>query len=115
MEPLANWHRYKLKFRAFVNVVDIEKIGFDSLVDRLLQYTDLSMEQKELLKDGKDKDSWCQTEVDSALRKRLGDSYEACMYLLVAMKADLLQLQEMLCLKDGSVSVRCQVPTIDPS
>jgi len=108
LEPLVKWRRYKFEFRAFVNDVDIENTGFDALVDRLLQYTDLSTEQKELLLRGHDEDGWFQTEVDNALRQRLGDSYEACIYLLEAMKTDLFKLQDILCLKDGSVSIKSQ-------
>jgi len=103
LEPLAKWRKYKFEFRRFVNDVDIEKQGFDALVDRLLQYTDLSTEQKQMLLIGQDLDGWCHTEVDTALRRRLGDSYDACMYLLESMKGDLLRLQAMLSLKDGSV------------
>jgi len=103
LEPLAKWRKYKFEFRRFVNDVDIEKQGFDALVERLLQYTDLSTEQKQMLLTGQYQDGWCHTEVDTALKRRLGDSYDACMFLLESMKGDLLKLQVMLSLKDGSV------------
>jgi hypothetical protein len=78
---------------------------FEALVDRLLQYTDLSVEEKQMLLTGQDPDGWCRTETDKALRQRLGESFDACMYLLEAMKDDLSKLQAMMSLKNGSVSV----------
>ena len=107
LEPLVKWRKYKFEFRRFVNDVDIEKQGFDALVDRLLQYTDLSTEQKQKLLTGQYQDGWCHAEVDTALRRRLGNSYDACMYLLESMNADLLRLQAMLSLKDGTVGQKC--------
>lgn len=104
LEPMMKWHRYKLEFRAFVHDVDIERQMFEALVERLLQYTDLSMEQKDMLRKGEDLDGWCQAETEKALRKRLGESFDACKYLLEALKCDLIKLQTMLSLKDGSVS-----------
>lgn len=110
LEPLAKWRRYKYEFRTFINDVDIEKQMFDALVDRLLQYTELSIEQKGLLLTGQDQDGWCGKEVDIALKHRLGESYRTCMYLLKEMEGDLFVLQTMLSLKDGSVSFLFTTP-----
>jgi hypothetical protein len=104
-EPFSKWRNYQAEFRGFVHDVDIERQMFAGLIDRLLQYTDLSNEQKEKLLQGNDADGWCRDGVDRALRNRLGDSYDSCRYLLEEMNNDLVALQAMLCLKDGSVSV----------
>lgn len=104
LEPLVKWHRYKLGFRAFVHDVDIETQMFRALVDRLLQLTDLSVEQKERMLEGKDHDGWCHAETEKALRRRLGPSFDACKNLLEMLECDLVKLQAMLSLKDGSVS-----------
>ena len=102
-EPFLKWHRFKREFRGFVNSVDLEKRMFDGLLDRLLRYTDLPLEQKEmLLKDPYQGWEWEST--GKALKLRLGDSYRSCMYILETMKEDMLKLQTMMSLKDGSVS-----------
>ena len=106
LEPLVKWHRYKLEFRTFVHDVDIETQMFEALVDRLLRYTDLSVEQKEMLLKGQDPDGWCHAETVKALRQRLGNSFDACKNLLKMLECDLIKLQAMLSLKDGSVSLK---------
>lgn len=106
LEPLIKWRRYQSNFRNFVSDVDIERQMFDGLCTRLLGYTDLSQEQKNLLLTGQDSTGWCSSETEIALKKRLGASYDSCQYLLNLMGEDLLKLQEILSLKDGSVSLQ---------
>ena len=104
LEPLVKWHRYELEFRTFVQNVDIETQMFQAVVKRLLQYTDLSEEQKERLLNGEDLDGWCHSETVKALRHRLRGSFDACKNLLKMLESDLIKLQKILSLKDGSVS-----------
>jgi hypothetical protein len=47
---------------------------------------------------------WDRESTGKALKLRLGDSYRSCMYILETMKEDMLKLQTMMSLKDGSVS-----------
>ena len=103
LEPLEKWYRYKYEFRSFLNDVDIEKQMFEGLCDRLLNYTQLTPEQKLILLQGRDTTGWCRKEVEQALKSKLGLSCDACQFLLHAMNDDLERLQEMLSLKDGSV------------
>ena len=102
-EPFLKWRRFRYEFRAFINNVDLEKQMFDALVVQLLEQTDLSGEQKQALSIGQDSDGWRRTEIKDALRKRLGDSCDVCIYLLEAIEQDFVKLQAMMSLKDGSV------------
>jgi uncharacterized protein YhdP len=103
-EPFLKWHRYKREFRNFINSVDLEKQMFDGLLRRLLEFSDLTVEEKQTLLVGNDAKAWREEKTIEALRVRLGDSYPSCMYILQKMEEDMLDLQTMLSLKDGSVS-----------
>jgi hypothetical protein len=103
-EPFLKWHRYKREFRSFVNSVDLEKRMFDGLLRQLLEFSDIPLEEKQLLLTGTSPGKWSQEETATALKVRLGDSYLSCMYLLEKMEEDMLELQKILSLKDGSVS-----------
>ncbi|KAF4628215.1 hypothetical protein G7Y89_g9938 [Cudoniella acicularis] len=102
-EPFSKWHRFRCEFRAFINDVDLEKQLFDAMVERLLQPTDLSVEKKQDLLTGKDVDGWREPQVQNALSQRLGKSWDACLFLLEAIGEDIIKLEAMMSLKDGSV------------
>lgn len=102
-EPFLKWHRYKREFRSFVNSVDLEKRMFDGLLRRLLEYADIPLEEKQLLLTGTDPELWRREKTVKALKVRLGGSYPSCMYILEKMEEDMLELQKMLSLKNGSV------------
>jgi len=103
-EPFVKWRRFRCEFRAFINDVDLEKQLFDCLVERLLEYADLSVEQKQGLLTGLDPDGWRQTDVKKASEVRLGGSCAVFLQLLEAIGDDFIKLQAMMSLKDGSVS-----------
>jgi hypothetical protein len=103
-EPFLKWHRYKREFRNFINSVDLEKRMFDGLLRRLLEFSDIPLEEKQLLLTGTHPEAWRQTDTVEALKLRLGDSYLSCMYILEKMEEDMLELQKMLSLRDGTVS-----------
>ncbi|CAG8953278.1 hypothetical protein HYFRA_00003485 [Hymenoscyphus fraxineus] len=103
-EPFVKWVRFKNDFRIFINDVDVEKQMFDNIVDRLLRYAELEEETKKGLLKGNDLEGWRTIEVQRALEKRLGDSCEACLYLLEAIGDDFEKLESIMSLKDGSVS-----------
>jgi hypothetical protein len=103
-EPFLKWHRYKRQFRDFTNSVALEKQMFDGLLRRLLEYSDIPLDEKQLLLTGSDPEAWRRVETVKALKIRLGESYISCMYILKTMEEDLLELQKMMSLKDGSVS-----------
>lgn len=103
-EPILKWMKFKNEFRIFINNVDVEKQMFDAVVDRLLRYTDLPRERKQDLLMGKEPEGWRSTEVQNALRQRLGDSCQACLHLLESIETDFTKLEAMMSLKDGSVS-----------
>ena len=103
-EPFLKWHRYKREFRTFINSVDLEKQMFDGLLSQLLKYTDLPLDEKQRLLSGNDIEAWHREDTIKALKTRLGDSYQSCMFLFETMKEDMITLQTMMCLKDGSVS-----------
>jgi len=105
-EPFLKWHRYKREFRNFINSVDLEKQMFDGLLQRLLEYSDLSMNEKQMLLTEPDTKAWAEEKTINALKVRLGESYPSCMFILQKMEEDMLELQKMLCLKDGSVSTK---------
>jgi hypothetical protein len=102
-EPLAKWYRFRNDFRAFINNVDLERQMFEALVVQLLEQTDLSVELKQALPTGQDPDGWRQPEVKTALKRRLGQSCEACTGHLEAIEDDFVKLSAMMSLKDGSV------------
>jgi len=104
-EPFLKWRRYKREFRTFINSVSVEKQIFGGLLRRLIEYSDIPLEERELLLTGTDPEVWHSEKTVKALKMRLGESYVTCMYILKTMEEDLLELQKMMSLKDGSVSI----------
>lgn len=104
-EPLLKWNRHKRTFRSFINSIDLEKQMFDGTLNRLLLYTDLPLEEKQLLLTVSNYEGWSRKETINALKPRLGKSYQSCIYILDTMKEDMIELQAMMSLKDCSVSV----------
>jgi hypothetical protein len=102
-EPILQWHHFRREFRVFINNVDLENQMFDCLVGRLLEYTDLSSQEKDNLLLEADPDRWCQPDIENSLKRRLGDSCAVCLQQLEAIRDDFVKLQSIMSLKDGSV------------
>ncbi|KFZ13510.1 hypothetical protein V502_06563 [Pseudogymnoascus sp. VKM F-4520 (FW-2644)] len=102
-EPITRWRRFRLEFRTFINNVDIQKQLFESSVERLLDYADLSSEQKHSLLVTVDQDVWRQFSVQDALEQRTGGSCAVYLQLLNEIGEDFNKLQVMMSLKNGSV------------
>jgi hypothetical protein len=111
-EPFLKWRRYKREFRSFINSVSVEKQIFSALLRRLVEYSDIPLDDRELLLTGTDPEAWHSENIVKALKVRLGDSYVSCMYILKTMEEDLLELQKMMSLKDGSVSTGQHSPEV---
>jgi hypothetical protein len=109
-EPFLKWRRYKREFGTFINPVALEKQMFDGLLRRLLEYSDIPLDERQLPLTGADTEAWHTETTVKALKMRLGDSYVSCMYILKTMEEDLLELQKMMSLKDGSVSGGTSTP-----
>lgn len=104
-EPLVRWKRFKFVFRDFITSVDIQRQMFQLVSKKLLIRVQLPPDEKRRLLTVPNYEGWTQPETIEAIRLRLGDSYDVCMEILRAMKTDLMDLQEMMSLKNGSV--RC--------
>jgi len=102
-EPLVRWKRFKYVFRDFITSVDIQRQMFHLVLKKLLIRVQLEPEEKQKLLTRADYEGWRRDDVVEALKLRLGDSYQACMDLLKAMGEDLMDLQAMMSLKDGSI------------
>lgn len=105
-EPITKWRRFRSEFRTFINNVDIQKQLFESSVERLLDYADLSSEQKHSLLVAVDQDVWRQFDVLEALEQRTGGSCAVYLQLLNEIGEDFNKLQLMMSLKNGSVRKR---------
>jgi hypothetical protein len=103
-DSLVKWKRYRFELRKLVNDVDIERLNFESLCKQLLKCTDLPFERQNEVLEGNDAHAWGAADVGRALRKKLGQTHGASVFLLDSMSEDLMKLQEMLSSKDGSVS-----------
>lgn len=103
-EPILKWHHFRREFRVFINNVDLEYQLFACLTERLLEYTNLSSQDKEDLLVENNLERWCHPDVKDVLIRRLGNSYAVCLQQLEAIHEDLLKLQSIMSLKDGSVS-----------
>ncbi|KFY87148.1 hypothetical protein V498_07273, partial [Pseudogymnoascus sp. VKM F-4517 (FW-2822)] len=102
-EPITKWRRFRSEFRTFINNVDIQKQLFESSVERLLDYADLSSEQKHSLLVAVDQDVWRQFNVLEALEQHTGGSCAVYLQLLNEIGEDFNKLQVMMSLKNGSV------------
>jgi hypothetical protein len=102
-EPLVRWKRFKYVFRDFITSVDIQRQMFQLVLKKLLIRVQLESEEKQKLLTRADYEGWRRDDVVEALKSRLGDSYQASMDLLRAMGEDLMDLQAMMSLKDGSI------------
>lgn len=102
-EPLVRWKRFKFVFRDFITSVDIQRQMFQLVLKKLLIRVQLEPEEKQRLLTTPDYEGWRRADIIDALKLRLGDSYESCIDILRAMNQDMLDLQAILCLKDGTV------------
>ncbi|TVY35725.1 hypothetical protein LSUB1_G006774 [Lachnellula subtilissima] len=95
-EQLLRWKRFKFVFRDFITSVDIQRQIF-------LIRVQLEPEEKQMLLNTPDYEGWRRADIIEALKLRLGDSYDACIDILRAMNEDMVDLQDMMSLKDGTV------------
>ena len=102
-EPLVRWKRFKFVFRDFITSVDIQRQMFQLVLKKLLIRVQLEPEEKQKLLTTPNYEGWHRGGVIEALKSRLGDSYDACMDILRAMNEDMVDLQDMMSLKDGTV------------
>jgi hypothetical protein len=106
-EPLERWRRFKFVFRDFITSVDIQRQMFQLVLKKLLIRVKLPAEEKQRLLTVPNYEGWSEPETVDAIRSRLGESYDACMEILGAMKENMQELQVMMSLKDGSVCCPC--------
>lgn len=102
-EPLSRWRRFRFVFQDFINEVDFQRQMFQLVMVKLLIQVQLEPGEKQLLLTTSDYAGWRQENVIEALKSRLGDSYDAFMAKIKAVNEDMIGLQEMMSLKDGSV------------
>ncbi|TVY25181.1 hypothetical protein LHYA1_G006051 [Lachnellula hyalina] len=102
-EPLVRWKRFKFVFRDFITSVDIQRQMFQLVLKKLLIRVQLEPEEKQMLLTTPDYEGWRRADIIEALKLRLGDSYDACIDILRAMNEDMVDLQDMMSLKDGTV------------
>ncbi|RDL39879.1 Uncharacterized protein BP5553_04219 [Venustampulla echinocandica] len=102
-EPLVRWMRFKFVFRDFITSVDIQRQLFHLVLKKLLIRVQLPPEEKQRLLTVPNYAGWSHPDTVDAMRSRLGESYDACMDILRAMKEDMQELQAMMSLKNGSV------------
>jgi hypothetical protein len=103
LEPLLRWKRFIFVFREFITSVDIQRQMFQLVLKKLLITVQLPAEEKQKLLTVRNYEGWRQPATIVAMRARLGESHDACMDILKAMKEDMQDLQAMMSLKDGSV------------
>ncbi|TVY18081.1 hypothetical protein LARI1_G003501 [Lachnellula arida] len=102
-EPIGRWKRFKFVFREFITSVDIQRQMFQLVLKKLLIRVQLEPEEKQRLLTTPDYEGWRRADIIDALKLRLGDSYDACIDILRAMNEDMVDLQDMMSLKDGTV------------
>ncbi|KFY70030.1 hypothetical protein V499_09534 [Pseudogymnoascus sp. VKM F-103] len=102
-EPLRRWKLFKLVFREFITAVDTQKQMFRLVLINLLAPVQLEPEEKQRLLTIANYEGWHRSDVVEALRSRLGNAYDACMDILRTMNEDMVDLQAMMSLKDGTV------------
>jgi hypothetical protein len=105
-EPLLKWKRFRKEFVGFIDTVDIERHLFSQMIERLLISVAEVPEQElhHFMTDPEYK-GWQGKELVGILQARLGPSYDAYMSTLRKMNQLMLDLQELLCLKDGKVGI----------
>ncbi|KFZ00935.1 hypothetical protein V501_10347 [Pseudogymnoascus sp. VKM F-4519 (FW-2642)] len=102
-EPLARWKRFRLVFREFITAVDTQKQMFRLVLINLLAPVQLEPEEKQRLLTVANYEGWHRSDVVEALKSRLGNAYDACMDILRTMNEDMVDLQAMMSLKNGTV------------
>jgi len=90
-------------FRDFITSVDIQRQMFQLVLKKLLIRVQLEPEEKQLLLTTPNYDGWRRSDIVEALKSRLGESYDACMDILRVMNEDMVDLQDIMSLKDGTV------------
>lgn len=105
------WQNFQGNIRSLVHEINVQKDMFEGVCLRLLDYTDLSDEQRTNLMAGQDEIGWGRQEIKASLIDRLQKSYQNCEYLLRDIAEHFQLLQEMLSSKDGSVRQTLQVLT----
>jgi hypothetical protein len=101
------WQNFQGDIRALVHEIEIQKEMFEGVCLRILDYTDLSDEERASLMTGQDKSEWGRPEIKQSLIDRLQSarSYDNCEYLLGDIAGQFKSLQAMLSSKDGSVRI----------
>ncbi|OBT86787.1 hypothetical protein VE02_04225 [Pseudogymnoascus sp. 03VT05] len=102
-ETLVRWKRFRLVFLKFITSLDTQEQIFKMVLEKLLAPLRLEPEEKQRLWTTPDYEGWHRSDVVEALKSRLGDSYDACMDILRTMNEDIVDLQAMMSLKDGTV------------
>lgn len=104
-EPLRKWKRFRSQFIGFIDAVDIEKNMFDATLERFLISADVPEEELQSFMTDPNYDGWYSEDLVEVLRSRLGPSYSVFMSTIKTLNETMADLQEILSLKNGEVSV----------
>lgn len=102
-EPLLKWKRFRKDFIPFIDAIDIERQLFNNMLQRFLMSVDIPDEKLQFFMTDPEYEGWQSKELVDSLRGRLGSSYDAYMSTLKTMNQLMVDLQELLCLKNGKV------------
>ncbi|CAG8980080.1 hypothetical protein HYALB_00013482 [Hymenoscyphus albidus] len=100
-EPLRRWKRFRSEFLMFINAVDIEKNIFDATLEEFLISADVPHEELQLFMTDPNYVGWHSEDLVEVLRSRLGPSYLVFMSTIKTLNETMVDLQDMLLLKNG--------------
>ena len=104
-EPLVKWKRFRTDFIGFIDAVDIEKQLFDQTLERFLISADVPQEELQSFMTIPNYEGWRREDLAGILETRLGPSYSAFLGTVKTMNSLMAELQELLLLKNGKVSL----------
>jgi len=107
LRAAGEWRRFKFVLSGLYYFGRYSATDVPARFEELLIRVKLPAEEKQRLLTVPNYEGWSEPETVDAIRSRLGESYDACMEILGAMKEDMQELQVMMSLEDGSVCCPC--------
>ena len=102
-EPLQKWYKFRTQFVTFINAVDIQRQLFNLTLECFLRSVDI--EEHELLTFMEDSEyhGWQRPELRRRINSRLGPSLGVFLSTVQEMRSLVLDLEDLLLIKDGQV------------
>ena len=103
-EPLEKWYKFRTQFMSFVDAVDIQQQLFNLTLECFLRSIDIEEDELQRFMEDSSYEGWQRADLRSRISSRLGPSLGVFMSTINTMNSVVLELEELLLIKDGEVN-----------